>query len=306
VAYTWGESNISRGDIILLTEMEHHSNLVPWQLLAQRKEATLRFLPLTENGELDLSSLDHCLNGPVKLLAFTHISNVLGTINPVGELCASARAKGVTTLVDAAQSVGHIPVNVGEIGCDFLAFSGHKMCGPTGIGVLFGKAEILSSLRPFHGGGEMVAHVDFAESSFKPPPQRFEAGTPPIAQAIGLGAACDYLADIGCSAIQQHGQLLAGKAHELLRSLPGLRILGPQSPRGSLISFTMEGVHPHDIASLADHYGLALRGGHHCAQPLHRKLGLPASCRASFYFYNTEAEVGRMADILREIQNIFA
>ncbi len=306
VARAWGEANVGTDDVILLTEMEHHSNLVPWQLLAKRKGATLRFVPITPDGLLDLDNLDALLDGPVKIFSFTHISNTLGTINPVSELCSRARRAGVVTLVDAAQSAGHRPVDVREMGCDFLALSGHKMCGPTGAGVLYGRKEILRSMEPFHGGGEMIVSVGLTESEFKPPPQRFEAGTPAIAQAIGLGAAANYLDEIGRQRIFEHDQALALQACALIEEIPGVRIFGPRDARAGLVSFVLESVHAHDVVSMADQYGLALRGGHHCTQPLLRKLGVPATARASFYFYNTSEEVIRMAEILRKIHAFFA
>ena len=306
VVRAWGETHVGTGDVVLLTEMEHHSNLVPWQLLARRKGATLRFVPITPDGLLDLDNLDALLDGPVKIFSFTHISNTLGTINPAAELCARARRAGVTTLVDAAQSAGHRPLDVGEIGCDFLALSGHKMCGPTGAGVLYGRKEILDGMEPFHGGGEMIVSVAFTESQFKPPPHRFEAGTPAIAQAIGLGASADYLDKIGRQRIFDHDQALALQASALIEEIPGVRIFGPRERRAGLVSFIMEAVHAHDVVSMADRYGLALRGGHHCTQPLLRKLGVPATARASFYFYNTPEEVARMAEILRKVHAFFA
>ena len=306
VARAWGEANVGTDDVILLTEMEHHSNLVPWQLLAKRKGATLRFVPITPDGLLDLDNLDALLDGPVKIFSFTHISNTLGTINPVSELCSRARGAGVVTLVDAAQSAGHRPVDVREMGCDFLALSGHKMCGPTGAGVLYGRKEILQSMEPFHGGGEMIVSVALTESEFKPPPHRFEAGTPAIAQAIGLGVAANYLDEIGRQRIFEHDQALALQACALIAEIPGVRIFGPRDTRAGLVSFVLESVHAHDVVSMADQYGLALRGGHHCTQPLLRKLGVPATARASFYFYNTSEEVIRMAEILRKIHAFFA
>jgi cysteine desulfurase/selenocysteine lyase len=306
VARAWGDVQVGPGDVILLTEMEHHSNLVPWQLLAKRRGAELRFVPVTPEGELDLGDLDRLLDGPVKIFSFVHISNSLGTVNPAAELCARARAAGVVTLVDAAQSAGHLPVNVRELGCDFLALSGHKMCGPTGIGALVGRREILDRMEPFQGGGEMIASVSFTESRFKPSPHRFEAGTPAIAQAIGLGAACDYLDGIGRGRIFAHDTALARQALGVLGELPGLRVLGPRENRGGLVAFTLTAAHAHDVVSLADQYGLALRGGHHCTQPLLRKLGAAASCRASFYFYNTPEEVDRLGEILRKIHAFFA
>ncbi len=306
VVRAWGDAHVGKGDVILLTEMEHHSNLVPWQLLARRKGATLRFVPVTSGGLLDLDNLDDLLDGPVKIFSFTHISNTLGTINPAADLCARARSAGVTTLVDAAQSAGHRPLDVREIGCDFLALSGHKMCGPTGAGVLYGRKEILEGMEPFHGGGEMIVSVALTESEFKSPPHRFEAGTPAIAQAIGLGASARYLDQIGRQRIFDHDQALALQAIALIEEIPGVRIFGPREARAGLVSFVLESAHAHDVVSMADQYGLALRGGHHCTQPLLRKLGVPATARASFYFYNTAEEVVRMAEILRKIHAFFA
>ena len=306
VVRAWGDTNVGKGDVILLTEMEHHSNLVPWQLLARRKGATLRFVPVNPDGLLDLENLDDLLDGPVKIFSFTHISNTLGTINPAVDLCARARRAGVTTLVDAAQSAGHRPLDVREIGCDFLALSGHKMCGPTGAGALYGRKEILEGMEPFHGGGEMIVSVALTESEFKPPPHRFEAGTPAIAQVIGLGASAHYLDQIGRQRIFDHDQALALQAIALIEEIPGVRIFGPREARAGLVSFVLESAHAHDVVSMADQYGLALRGGHHCTQPLLRKLGVPATARASFYFYNTPEEVIRMAEILRKIHAFFA
>jgi cysteine desulfurase / selenocysteine lyase len=306
VARAWGDANVGKGDVILLTEMEHHSNLVPWQLLARRKGAILRFVPITPEGRLDLEKLDTLLEGPVKIFAFAHISNTLGTINPVADLCSRARAMGAVSLVDAAQSAGHKLLDVREIGCDFLALSGHKMCGPTGAGVLYGRKERLEAMEPFHGGGEMISSVALTQSEFKPPPHRFEAGTPAIAQAIGLGCAADYLDEIGRERIFEHDQELAIYACSLIEQIPGARIFGPRDRRAGVVSFVLESVHAHDIVSMADQYGLALRGGHHCTQPLLRKLGVPATARASFYFYNTPEEVSRMAEILRKVHAFFA
>jgi len=306
VAQAWGGKFLREGDVILLTEMEHHSNLVPWQLLAERIGARLRFVPVRDDGTLALERLEQLLTPEVKLFAFTHVSNSLGTINPVAELCAKARAVGAVTLVDAAQSAGHMPVNVVELGCDFLAFSGHKMCAPTGSGALYGRAEILDATPPWHGGGEMIVSVTLEKSSFKKPPHRFEAGTPNIAGAIGLAAAIDYLEGIGRSAIAEHDAQLTSYALDHFADLPGMRILGPSGERGAILGFVMEGVHPHDLTTFADQRGLALRGGHHCNQPLMRRFGLPGTTRASFYFYNTTAEIDRMIDILREAARFFA
>ena len=305
VAQAWGGKFLRAGDAILLTEMEHHSNLVPWQLLAERTGVQLRFVPVRDDGTLALDQLSALLTDEVKLFAFTHISNSLGTINPVAELCQKARAKGVLTLVDAAQSVGHLPINVRELGCDFLAFSGHKMCGPTGIGALYGRAELLDSIPPWHGGGEMIVSVTLEKSAFKKAPHRFEAGTPNIAGAIGLAAAIDYIEQIGRAAIFEHDAHLAAYAMERLAELPGMRVLGP-AERGALVGFVIEAAHPHDLTTFADQHGLALRGGHHCNQPLMRRFGLPGTTRASFYFYNTMEEIDRMIEILRAAARFFS
>ena len=306
VAQAWGGKFIREGDVILLTEMEHHSNLVPWQLLAERTGAELSFVPVRDDGTLGLDQLPSLLTPEVKLFAFTHISNSLGTINPVAELCEKAHAVGALTLVDAAQSAGHLPINVQELGCDFLAFSGHKMCGPTGIGVLYGRAEILDSMPPWHGGGEMIVSVRLEKSMFKKAPHRFEAGTPNIAGAIGLAAAIDYLEQIGRPLIFEHDTQLARYAAERFTELPGMRILGPTEERGALVGFVMDAAHPHDLTTFADQYGLALRGGHHCNQPLMRRFGVSGTTRASFYFYNTTHEIDRMIEILHVAVRFFS
>jgi cysteine desulfurase / selenocysteine lyase len=307
VAQAWGGKFIRSDDVILLTEMEHHSNLVPWQLLAKRTGARLRFVPVRDDGKLAVEQLPALLTPEVKLFAFTHISNSLGTINPVAQLCAQARAAGAMSLVDAAQSVGHMPINVGELGCDFLAFSGHKMCGPTGIGALYGRAEVLDSIPPWHGGGEMIVSVTLEKSVFKKAPHRFEAGTPNIAGAIGLAAAIDYIERIGRPAIFEHDTRLATYAMERLAELPGMRVLGPPAEqRGALVGFVMDAAHPHDLTTFADRYGLAMRGGHHCNQPLMRRFGLAGTTRASFYFYNTFEEIDRMIEILRDAVRFFS
>ncbi len=307
VANAWGTQNLKEGDVILLTEMEHHSNIVPWQLAAKRTGAKLRYIPVTgDEGLLDLAQLDQLLTPEVKLFAFTHISNTLGTINPVKELCAKARALGVTTLVDAAQSIGHLPVDVQDIGCDFLAFSGHKMCGPTGIGVLYGREELLLKMEPYQGGGDMISNVDFFESRWNELPHKFEAGTPDISGPIALHAAMDYLDGLGRDRIFAHDQELAAYAFERLQEISGIRVFGPRSGRSGVVSFVLPDVHAHDVVTLADHRGLALRGGHHCNQPLMRKLKVPSTARASFYFYNTQTEVDRMIEILREINQFFS
>lgn len=306
VAQAWGGRFVTAGDVILLTEMEHHSNLVPWQLLAERAGARLRFVPVNDDGTLALDQLDQVLTPEVKLFAFTHVSNSLGTINPVAELCRKAREVGAVTLVDAAQGAGHLPIDVREFGCDFLAISGHKMCGPTGSGALYGRAELLDAMPPWHGGGEMIVSVTLEKSSFKKAAHRFEAGTPNIAGAIGLAAAIDYIEELGRAAIFEHDAQLTRYAIERFAELPGMRVLGPRGERGAIAGFVMDTVHPHDLTTFADRRGLALRGGHHCNQPLMRRFGLPGTTRASFYFYNTKEEIDRMIEILREAVSFFA
>jgi cysteine desulfurase/selenocysteine lyase len=306
VATAWGNKFIKAGDVILLTEMEHHSNIVPWQLLAQRTGAELRFLPITGDiGLLDLTRLDEFLTDRVKLLAMVHISNSLGTINPVIELCEKARKKGITTLVDAAQSAGHRPLDVQEIGCDFLAVSGHKMCGPTGIGFLYGRGEVLEQMPPYHGGGEMILTTEYQKSSYKAPPHRFEAGTPDISGPIGLHAAMDYLDAIGREKISEHDMEMGAYAFAKLTALKNIRIFGPHIGRAGLVSFLLNDIHAHDVTELANQKGVALRGGHHCTQPLMRKLGVESTSRASFYFYNTYAEIDRLVEVLKDIQKFF-
>jgi len=306
VAAAWGSKNIKPGDKILLTEMEHHSNIVPWQLLAERTGAKVCYLPITgEEGLLDLDRFDEFLTPDVKLFAMVHISNSLGTVNPVAELCARARALGVTTLIDAAQSVGHVPVDVQAIDCDFLAFSGHKICGPTGIGVLYGRKEILEAMPPWQGGGEMILTCDYSRTTYKPAPHKFEAGTPDISGPIGLHAAMDYLDAIGREHIWQHDQELALHACEELSKLKGVRIFGPKTGRAGVVSFLLTDIHAHDVVTVADQWGVALRGGHHCTQPVMHKLGVESTARASFYFYNTRDEVDRFVKVVKEIQKFF-
>jgi len=305
IAQAWGGKFLRAGDVILLTEMEHHSNLVPWQLLAERTGIRLRFVPVRDDGTLALDQLSSLLTPEVKLFAFTHISNSLGTINPVAELCRKAREVGALTLVDAAQSAGHMPVDVQELGCDFLALSGHKMCGPTGSGALYGRAEVLDSVPPWLGGGEMIVSVALEKSSFKKAPHRFEAGTPNISGAIGLAAAIDYIEKIGRAAIFDHDSELTRYALERFTELPGVRVLGPADQRGAIIGFLMDAAHPHDLTTFADQYGLAMRGGHHCNQPLMRRFGVSGTTRASFYFYNTKEEIDRMIDILQKAVRFF-
>lgn len=305
VAQVWAAQFLRPGDVILTTGMEHHSNLVPWQLAARRSGATLRHIPVLDDGTLDLESLDTLLDGPVKLFAFVHVSNSLGTINPARDLCAKARVRGITTFVDGAQAVGHLPVDVREIGCDFYAFSGHKMCGPTGIGALYGRYELLESMEPWQGGGEMILGVTLESSTYKAPPARFEAGTPDISGAIGLAAAMDYLDGIGLDVIHSHGEALTRLAWEGLQELPGLRLLGPPSPRAALVAFSLASAHPHDLVEFVNTQGVALRGGHHCTQPLMKRFKVPGTSRASFYFYNTPEEVQRLLEVLREAIRFF-
>jgi cysteine desulfurase/selenocysteine lyase len=295
-------------DVILATEMEHHSNLVPWQQLARATGATLRLVPVIgtdAEGGLDLAGLDALLTPAVKVFAFTHISNTLGVVNPAAALCARARAVGALTVIDAAQSIGHLPLDVRALGADFVAFSGHKMCGPTGIGVLYGRRELLDTMPPDETGGGMVVTVTYENATWKPAPERFEAGTPNIAGAVGLAAACDYLDGVGREAIARHDAELAAAAYQRLAALPGIRLLGPRGVRSGLVSFAFEDVHAHDVVTFADEDGVALRGGHHCNQPLMRKLGLASTTRASFYLYNDEAEIDALVASLRRILAFF-
>src|SRR5437763_672726 len=296
------------GDEIVITEMEHHSNIVPWQLLCERTGATLRWFKVTGwDGRLDLSAIGDLINERTKLVALVHQSNVLGTINPVRQIADRAHAAGALVLVDAAQSVPHMPVDVAALGVDFLGFTGHKMCGPTGIGVLWGRRELLDEMPPFLGGGEMIETVWMERSTYAPPPHKFEAGTIPIAQAVGLGAAMDYLNEIGRDAIHAHEQQLLGRALTKLADIDGLRILGPTTPegRGAAVSLEVDGVHPHDVGQVLDELGIAVRAGHHCAWPLHRALGVQSSTRASFYLYNTLDEVDALAEGIRQAQRFF-
>ncbi len=307
VANTWGGKHLKPGDVILLTEAEHHSNIVPWQLLAQRTGAKVAYIPVTgDEGTLDLSKLDALLTSQVKLLSMVHISNSMGVVNPVAEICARAKKLGIVTLVDGAQSAGHTLVDVQAIGCDFFAFSGHKICGPTGIGALYGRMEILEKLPPYQGGGEMILTVGYDKSEFKPAPHRFEAGTPDISGPIGLHAAMDYLDAIGRENIWKHDQELANYAYDQLAALQNIRLFGPKVGRAGLVSFLLKDVHAHDVVTLADQGGVALRGGHHCTQPLMHKLGVESTARASFYFYNTKTEVDRFVEVVKEIQKFFA
>lgn len=303
VAYSWGSANIKQGDEIVLTELEHHSNIVPWQMLSQRTGATLRYLEITEQGLLDFTQLNDILNEKTKLVAITHVSNVLGTINPMQSVIDAAHAVGAKVVVDAAQSVPHFQVDVQQLDCDFLAFSGHKMCGPTGVGVLYGKLELLEEMQPFLGGGSMIRSVEKDISTYADVPAKFEAGTPSIAEAIGLGSAVDYITQAGLASIHVHEQELVKYAHDRLQKIEGITIYGPAPhQKAGVISFNIEGIHPHDVAGILDAQNIALRAGHHCAQPLMKKLDVIATVRASFYLYNTPEDVDRLCDALQKAQ----
>jgi cysteine desulfurase / selenocysteine lyase len=307
VAYTWGRTNLGPGDEIVLSEMEHHSNLVPWQILAQEKGARLRFAQTTPEGTLDLEQVRQLIGSRTKLVSLIHQSNVLGTINPIAEIARLAHDQGALLLADGAQSVPHMPVSVGKLGCDFLAFSSHKMLGPTGVGVLWGRREILNEMPPFLGGGEMIANVELESSTYNELPWKFEAGTPNIADVIALGAAIDYLEAIGMDAIREHERELTAYAIASLDALPRVKLLGPRDPskRGGVVTFSLGEIHPHDISAVLDYEGIAIRAGHHCCQVLHKKLTLPATARASFYLYNTEAEVDALVKGLSRVEEVF-
>ena len=306
VAYTWARANLKPGDLVILTEMEHHSNLVPWHMLQAERGIELDFIPVAEDGLLDMDAYRALLARTPKLVAFTHMSNVLGTINPAAEIIRLARDVGAVTLVDAAQSVPHIAVDAQALGADFLAFSAHKMCGPTGIGVLYGKVELLEAMPPFLGGGDMIKEVKLR--SFRPNsiPYKFEAGTPAIAEAVGFGAAVDYLTKIGMTNIAAHEHEITEYALERLEEIPGVKVFGPSADKkGGVASFTLDGVHPHDVAQILDRDGIAVRAGHHCAQPLHEKFGIPATTRASFYLYNTKEEVDLLVNGIYKVKKMF-
>jgi len=307
VANSWGSKNVCTGDTILLTEMEHHSNLLPWLHLARTVGAKVEFVPVLENGAaVDLEAARSLLARRPKLFAFAHAPNTLGLVNPAAQLCALAREAGVTTFVDGAQSVGHLSVDVAEIGCDFLAFSSHKMCGPSGIGALFGRAELLSSMPPWQYGGEMVDRAYYDRpATFREPPARFEAGTPPIIEAAGWSAAIEFLNKVGLENIRAHSAALATRTAERLCAIDGVRVFGPEARQSGIVTFSIEGLHAHDVAFFASERGVALRAGHHCAQPLMRKLGSPSSTRASFYLYNTAEEVDAFLSILAETIKFF-
>lgn len=307
VAYTWGRTNIRSGDEILIAESEHHSNIVPWQLLAKETGAVIKYIPVNVKGYLDLGALDSLLTAKTKLVTLAHMSNVLGTIYPIDEVIKRAKSAGAMVLIDGAQSVPHLPTDVQAIGADFLAFSGHKMCGPTGIGVLWGRRELLEAMPPFMGGGDMIRKVTFESAEWNELPYKFEAGTPAIAEAIGLGAAVDYLSALGMDAVRAHEKEIIAYALDRLSEVPGLALIGPDDPdqRGGVATFMLDDIHPHDIAAVLDEEGIAIRAGHHCAMPLHQKLNIPASARASFYVYSTQQEVDRLVDGLYKVKSIY-
>jgi cysteine desulfurase/selenocysteine lyase len=306
VAYTWGRANLKAGDLVILTEMEHHSNLVPWHILKVERGIRLEFIPVTEEGLLDLDAYRALLDQSPKLVSFTHMSNVLGTINPAAEIIRLAHEAGAVTLVDGAQSVPHFAVDVQALDTDFLAFSAHKMVGPTGIGALYGKTKLLEEMPPFLGGGDMIKTVHLREFVPNSLPHKFEAGTPAIAEAVGFGAAVDYLTSVGMEAIAAHEHEITEYALERLEEVPGVKLFGPSAQhKGGVASFTLDGVHPHDVAQILDRDGIAVRAGHHCAQPLHEKFGITATTRASFYLYNTKEEVDKLVEGIYKVKEIF-
>jgi cysteine desulfurase/selenocysteine lyase len=306
VAYTWARANLRAGDMVILTEMEHHSNLVPWHILKAERGIRLEFIPVTEEGLLDLDAYRALLEQSPKLVSFTHMSNVLGTINPAAEIIRLAHEAGAVALVDGAQSVPHFPVDVQAIDADFLAFSAHKMLGPTGIGALYGRAKLLEEMPPFLGGGDMIKTVHLREFVPNSIPHKFEAGTSAIAEAIGVGAAVDYLTAIGMESVSAHEREVTEYALERLEEIPGLKLFGPDAhAKGGVASFTFDGVHPHDVAQILDRDGIAIRAGHHCAQPLHEKFGISATSRASFYLYSTKEEVDKLVEGIYKVKEIF-
>jgi len=308
VAYSWGRRNIGRGDAIVLTEMEHHANLVPWQILVQEKDGDLEFIPITDDGLLRLDVFEVLLRVRPKLVAFTHVSNTLGTINPVRELVDAAHAAGALVLIDGAQAVPHVPVDVQALDADFYVFSGHKMLGPMGSGALWARRELLEAMPPFLGGGEMIREVHLRRSDFNEIPWKFEAGTPAVADAVGLGAAAEYLMEIGMDRVRVHERELVAYALEVLpRDVPGIELYGPLDPdlRGGVVPFNLPGIHPHDVAQVLDRYGIAVRAGHHCTMPLHERLDLAATARASFNVYTTREDIDRLVEGLRAVQKVF-
>ncbi len=305
VAQSWGRSTLRPGDEVLVTGMEHHANLVPWQLVCEQTGATFRAVPITDRGELDLDAFDRLLNNRTRLFAVGHISNALGTVNPVRELAARARARGALVLVDGAQSAPHLPIDVTELGCDFFACSGHKLFGPTGIGVLYGRMEILDGMPPWQTGGDMIERVTLERTTWAEPPARFEAGTPPIAEVIGLAAAIDYVESVGLEAIGVWESGLLARATELVGALPGVRLVGTAREKAAVLSFVLDGIHPHDVGTVLDDEGVAVRAGHHCAQPVMQRFGIPATVRASFAFYNTPDEIEVLVRGVERARKVF-
>jgi cysteine desulfurase/selenocysteine lyase len=308
VAYSWGREHVGEGDEVLITHMEHHSNIVPWQLLCRERGAKLRYLSISPEGTLSLDELDEALaGGRVKLAAFAHVSNVLGTLNPVAEIVRRAHDAGAVTLVDGSQAAPQLPLDLRGIGSDFYVWTGHKALGPTGIGVLHGRRELLESMRPFLGGGDMISKVEFDFSTWNELPWKFEAGTSPVAEGVGLGAAVDYLSAVGMEAVRAHEKDLSAYALERLPEVDGIRIFGPLDAerRGGVVSFAVDGIHPHDVAELCDRKGVCIRAGHHCAQPLMRMLGVPATARASFHVYNSRDDVDRLIEALTDARSVF-
>jgi cysteine desulfurase/selenocysteine lyase len=306
VAATWGRAHVGAGDEIVISEMEHHSNIVPWQMLCEEKGARLRVIPITDEGELRLDELEPLLGERTRLVAIPHVSNALGTINPVGAIVGSAHARGIPVLVDGAQAVAHMPVDVQAIGCDFYVFSGHKMCGPTGIGVLYGRADRLEAMPPYQGGGDMIRSVSFARTTYNAVPQKFEAGTPNIAGAIGLAAAVEYLTSLGLDRVAAHEASLLEYGTAALATIPGLRLTGTARDKAGILAFLLEGAHPHDIGTILDREGVAIRAGHHCCQPLMARLGVPATARASLGLYNTRDDVDALVRALQAVREVFA
>jgi cysteine desulfurase/selenocysteine lyase len=305
VAQSWGRMNIEQGDEILLSAMEHHSNIVPWQLLAEEKRAVIRVIPMNDEGELSLDALDKLITDRTKLIGVTHVSNVLGTVNPLKEIIETAHSKGVPVLVDGAQSVPHMKVDVQNLDADFFVFSGHKMCGPTGIGVLYAKRELLDAMPPWQGGGSMILSVEWEKTQFMPPPAKFEAGTPNITAAIGLGASIDYLNSIGMDEIAAWEHHLLETATEKLMGIQGLRIIGSARDKASVLSFVLKDIHPHDVGSILDLEGVVVRAGHHCAQPVMKRFSVPATTRASFAFYNNEDDIEALVSAIHKVKEIF-
>ena len=306
IAYSWALPRLKAGDSILVSRMEHHANIVPWQLVAERTGASIKVAPIHENGELDIDALKAAMTPDVKLLAVTHVSNVLGTVNPVAMICREARQRGIVTVIDGSQALPHRAVDVPKIGCDFYALTGHKMFGPTGTGALWARRELLEAMPPFFGGGEMIREVSFEGTTFADPPHKFEAGTPNIAGFIGLGAAVDYLQTIGMDAIERHESELCAYALDAMRSVKGLRIIGEAKERAAVISFLVDGAHAHDLATLLDLEGVAVRSGHHCAHPLMQFYGVPATCRASMALYSTREDIDRFVTALDKVRGLLA